>query len=215
MAKRVVDDASLTAVADAIRERAGTTEEMEFPNGFKSAVEEIPDPLLLALNSTLEEYTSAKLTTKIRDGAFSNLPSLKTVNFPNAIGVGSYAFQNCFGLRNVNLPRATYIGGAAFIYCQELTTISFNSLTDINNRAFESCKKLTALIIQNRTRVVNLASVGAFIDTPIASGTGYIYVHKTMADGSDGVAAYQAATNWSAFSIRAIEDYPEITRGAT
>ncbi|MBO7251796.1 MAG: hypothetical protein J6V25_04125 [Oscillospiraceae bacterium] len=41
MAKRVVDDTSLTAVADAIRSKAGTSEALAFPGGFVSAVEGI------------------------------------------------------------------------------------------------------------------------------------------------------------------------------
>ena len=43
---KVVDaeklDADLASVADAIRKKAGTTEKMEFPSGFESAVESIP-----------------------------------------------------------------------------------------------------------------------------------------------------------------------------
>ena len=38
MAYRKVDEASLTAVADAIRAKGGTSEQMEFPDGFVSAV---------------------------------------------------------------------------------------------------------------------------------------------------------------------------------
>jgi hypothetical protein len=43
------------------------------------------------------------------------------------------------------------------------------------------------------------------------NGTGYIYVPATLVD------TYKAGTNWSthADQIRAIEDYPEITGGAT
>lgn len=41
MAKYLVEDTSLTAVADAIRTKGGTTGELEFPGGFVSAVEEI------------------------------------------------------------------------------------------------------------------------------------------------------------------------------
>ena len=38
MAKRTVEESSLTAVADAIRERAGTMEELVFPGGFVDAI---------------------------------------------------------------------------------------------------------------------------------------------------------------------------------
>jgi hypothetical protein len=48
-----------------------------------------------------------------------------------------------------------------------------------------------------------------FASTPIASGTGYIYVPAALVD------SYKGATNWSTYAaqIRAIEDYPEITGG--
>ncbi len=41
MAKYFVEDTSLTSVADAIRAKSGTTETLEFPGGFVSAVEGI------------------------------------------------------------------------------------------------------------------------------------------------------------------------------
>lgn len=41
MAHRKVDETSLTAVADAIRAKGGTSGQLEFPGGFVSAVEAI------------------------------------------------------------------------------------------------------------------------------------------------------------------------------
>lgn len=41
MAYRKVDETSLTAVADAIRAKGGTSGQLEFPGGFVSAVEAI------------------------------------------------------------------------------------------------------------------------------------------------------------------------------
>ena len=41
MAYRKVDEASLTAVADSIREKGGTTGALAFPDGFVSAVQAI------------------------------------------------------------------------------------------------------------------------------------------------------------------------------
>jgi hypothetical protein len=54
-----------------------------------------------------------------------------------------------------------------------------------------------------------LASPNAFNNTPIKSGTGYIYVPATLID------SYKSATNWSTYAaqFRAIEDYPEICGG--
>ena len=42
MAEYLVQDTSLTAVADAIREKGGTTAPLSFPDGMAKAVREIP-----------------------------------------------------------------------------------------------------------------------------------------------------------------------------
>lgn len=41
MAKRLVEESSLTEIADAIRSKGGTSEELVFPNGFKASIEAI------------------------------------------------------------------------------------------------------------------------------------------------------------------------------
>lgn len=107
------------------------------------------------------------------------------------------------------------IGQYAFYNCTALTTVDSSAVTSIGNNAFENCSSLTTLILRGTTNVVTLSNSNAFTSSKIASGTGYIYVPKTLADGTDGVAAYQAATNWSTYAnqFRAIEDYPEICGG--
>lgn len=41
MAKRTVEESSLILVADSIRAKAGKSDKLEFPSGFKSAIDEI------------------------------------------------------------------------------------------------------------------------------------------------------------------------------
>ena len=62
-----------------------------------------------------------------------------------------------------------------------------------------------------RSTMAKLDNTNTFNSTPIASGTGYIYVPAALVDN------YKAATNWSTYAnqIRAIEDYPEICGGET
>ena len=59
--------------------------------------------------------------------------------------------------------------------------------------------------------MATLGGKGAFNMSPIASGTGYIYVPAALVD------SYKAASNWSTYAnqIRAIEDYPDICGGET
>ena len=66
-----------------------------------------------------------------------------------------------------------------------------------------------ALVLPGET-VCAVSSVTILSNTPIASGTGYIYVPSVL------IEQYKVATNWVVYAaqIRAIEDYPEITGGA-
>jgi hypothetical protein len=122
--------------------------------------------------------------------------------------IGQYAFCSCSALTTANFPAATSIDTYAFSVCSNLTAANFPVATSIGSNAFNGCSKLTALILRNAT-VGSLNRTNAFTSTPIASGTGYIYVPRALVD------SYKAATNWSTYAaqIRAIEDYPEITGG--
>ena len=59
MADYVVSDTSLTGVADAIRQRGGTSSPLEFPTGFETAIASIPSggssPIQLLHTLTVEE----------------------------------------------------------------------------------------------------------------------------------------------------------------
>ena len=72
---------------------------------------------------------------------------------------------------------------------------------------FYGCQSLNTLILRRSDDICYMNSpTQVFNGTPIASGTGYIYVPAALVD------KYKAATNWSVYAdqIRAIEDYPEI-----
>ena len=100
----------------------------------------------------------------------------------------------------------TSIGSSAFSGCYKLTTADFQAITSIGSNAFIGCSALTALILRSEAMVTVSSSFG---NTPIASGTGYIYVPSAL------VNSYKVASNWSAYAeqIRAIEDYPDICGG--
>lgn len=151
--------------------------------------------------------------TAIDTYAFYYCTGITSFIAPKVKTFGTYALYNCSKIKSVNFPSAAGIQGQSFYNCTGLVKVDFASLVNIAASAFSYCSSLTAFIIRKSEGIVTLSNKNAFTGTPIESGTGYIYVPKTLADGSDGVAAYQAATNWSSFQIRAIEDYPEITGG--
>ena len=144
---------------------------------------EIEDALV---TGTLTEYTNDRVTS-----------------------ICNYAFYERNQLASVGFPAATSIGVYAFSTCSKLTSAYFPAATSIGNSAFSGCEKLTSLILRVTTQVCTLSNTDAFSDTPIASGTGYIYVPAALID------SYKTATNWTTYAnqFRAIEDYPEITGG--
>ena len=98
----------------------------------------------------------------------------------------------------------------SFMGCSNLAKIDFDVLEEMKDADFYQCSALTAVIIRSPA-VCTMSDSNAFKLTPIASGTGYVYVPAAL------VGSYKAATNWSVYAdqIRAIEDYPDICGGTT
>ena len=150
-------------------------------------------------------YANDRVTT-IGPYAFYYCQQLESANFPAVTTIGESAFADCEDLTSANFPVATTIGKSAFADCSVITGFDFPAVTTISNFAFNRCAMLTTLILRNASAVCVLSHTNAFMNTPIASETGYIYVPAALVD------SYKTATNWSTYKtqIRAIEDYPEI-----
>ena len=206
MAKRTVEESSLTAVADAIRDRTGTSEPLVFPDGFVSAVEGIPDYSTALIDRSIEEIEN-NLVTDIGTYAFQSCSKLAKASFPNATKVNGSAFSGCSALVDVNLPKMLSTANNAFQGCG-FSKFDCPSFWYIAGSTFKLCSNLTALVLRV-DRLATLVSTNCLESTPIASGTGYIYVPRSLVD------SYKSATNWSTYAnqIRAIEDYPDITGG--
>lgn len=98
--------------------------------------------------------------------------------------------------------RITKVGRYAFYNCTKLKTVVLPNVNQIELGAMTNCSELTALIL-NRETVAALENVSALINTPIANGTGYIYIPSAL------LPEYTNATNWSTYAtqFRALEDY--------
>lgn len=211
MAKRVVDDVSLTAVADAIREYPEFTEPINFPNGFVNDVQNLVSLIRgLVDGSTSTEVFIPMGATKIRDSAFRSVTTMTAIHVPEGVeSVGTQAFWDCYMLTELKLPSSCVsIGEMAFSFASRLRKIDTYA-TSIKSKAFWATYGQVALILRNTSEVCSLSNLDAFNENPISSGGGYIYVPRSLVD------SYKAATNWSTYAsqIRAIEDYPEITGG--
>ena len=133
---------------------------------------------------------------------FKGCTALESANLPALLAAKSYMFDGCSSLTNIVLPKATSVEAVAFQNCKNLKIADFLSLSSFAWNTFQG-SSVTAVLLRNTARIATLSHA------MMTGVTGYFYVPKTMADGSDGVAAYQSATNWSAFAdkFRALEDY--------
>ena len=138
---------------------------------------------------------------------FRTNKKMVSVNIPKATIIRLAAFCDCDVLEELILPSVETIMTQAFLYSEKLKTVDCHKNVNIADSVFGSNNALTALIL--RGDGVSTLGASNFNTTPIASGTGYIYVPSALVD------SYKAATNWSTFAaqIRAIEDYPEICGG--
>ena len=144
--------------------------------------------------------------TTIGDSAFSSCSALTNVALPAAITIRSYAFSSCSNLTSIALPAATTIGSSAFSSCSKLTSVDFPAATTIGNSAFYGCSKLTSVVLRKTDTICELSGTSVFNNTPIKSGTGYIYVPDALVD------QYKAATNWSTYAanIKPLSEYTEV-----
>lgn len=147
---------------------------------------------------------------------------------------GGYIFYGCTSLENVHVPLLGTVNEDMFGGCTSLQEFEGESVVAFGYRVFLGCTNLKlvdigreiakgktttpqtifggfnntplkALVLRNPNGMHPLGTSGAFSGTPIANGTGYIYVPRAL------VSTYQAGTNWSTLSsqIRAVEDYTQ------
>ena len=129
----------------------------------------------------------------ISDNAFQYCSSLNQVSLPVCSYIGGDVFGYCSSLNQVSLPMCSYIFYFAFQYCDSLSQVSLPVCSSIGAYAFRGCSSLSIITI-GYSSICSLGDSNAFTETPIASGTGSIYVPASLVD------AYKSAANWSYFS---------------
>lgn len=221
----------LTEIADAIREKKGTTEAINAQD-FADEIASIEGGGDTSIEDSIvtrevTSYTNERVTS-IGNQAFMNAASLKSISFPNAKSAGLSSFNACTSLTDVDLPllesvnTQTFYGCNALVRlnlpklktasvqsvrnCAKLAIVDLGNATSISALSFDNCAALECFIIRTSS-LCKLAATSALTNTKIASGTGYIYVPASLVD------SYKNASNWSTYAgqIRAIEEYPDIT----
>ena len=147
MSNYVVSDTNLTAVANAIRTKGGTSATLSFPDGFVAAIGDIQtgggggtDTLAALEANTLTTWTSTATTVALY--LFQDKTALTSVSYPNATEIKHYAFNRCTGLVSALFPNVTTIGTSAFSACSSLTTVNAPKVTTINGTGFKECTSL-------------------------------------------------------------------------
>lgn len=148
-------------------------------------------------------FTSSKITslnlpncTTVGDNGVSSCSSLTSLNLPNCTSIGDSGLSGCSSLTSLVLPNCESIGESSFASCSKLKTLELPKVKTIKVRCFYGCKALTTLIIRTEGQVATVGASSGYTwsSTPIASGTGYIYVPDDLVD------AYKVATNWKDYA---------------
>lgn len=236
MSKVLVNESSLTDIANAIRAKNGT-ETTYKPSEMAAAIEAIPtgsggnpdDRLNELLTRTITEYSNDNLRT-VEDYSFIHCRQLKTVNIPNATGIQQAAFEMCESMTSINCANVTYLEKNAFSQCNMLTEIYLPKLTSATNAsmmfyncyslvraelgscdklamyAFYGCSAIEAIILRKTDAICTIHKSAFYSGDAITKGTGYVYVPAALVD------TYRADSVWSTYAaqLRAIEDYPDI-----
>ena len=227
MSEYLIQDTTLTGIADAIRGKTGGTGPVAVSD-MAAQIEGIEaggGDIDAMIDRSITEISSN--ATKVGSYAFYDCTKLKTANFPMATSIGSYALYFCpittinlpvvtsinnyafsqTNLKTANFPMVTSIGTGAFSGAL-ITTVNLPVVTSIGSYVFQGCSRLTTLILRSET-IATLGNTATFSNTPIASGTGYIYVPRALLSDTDATKDYRRATNWSTFAaqFRALEDY--------
>ena len=144
MAEYLIQDTTLTGIADAIREKTGGTDPVAVSDmaGKIAEIKAGGGDIDALIDRSITEISSSSATS-IGSYAFYSCSGLTTANFPVATSIESYAFQYCRSLTTVEFPVATSIGSYAFQSCSGLTTVDFPVATSVETYAFQSCSGLT------------------------------------------------------------------------
>lgn len=172
-----------------------------------TGLEMIDAPLIEKIGSSGMHKTSVKslsfpMLYSIGASGLSYNAQLVSIDSPNLQFVSQLAFQNDTALTRVCFPKVDSLDTKTFYGCSSLSYADFTSIRYVGKEIFYNCSSLNTLVIRKSTRI-DLSNINSFTNTPIAAGTGYIYVPAALVD------SYKSATNWSNYAsqFRALEDY--------
>ena len=176
MAKKLYEESNIQAIANAIREKNGTTTEYKtrdmasaisaiesknYDNIIAKTITEISSNVTTICTYTL--YNCDRLVTadfpkatSIEDYAFYGTTALKNINFPLVRDIGRYAFRGA-GFENAYFPVATYAGASSFAYNTSLKTVNLPKVEEVLGSVFSNCTALQSVDLPKATELGNYA----------------------------------------------------------
>ena len=153
------------------------------------------------IEGTVTEYINDRITV-VNTFSLASKTKMKMVDLPNVTTLNNQCLRYCTALTDVRVPKIKKILLLTFGNDTSLKCVNLHNLESIGSQAFFNCSSLYSVIIAS-DRLATAQKSDCFSSTPIASGTGYIYVPSAL------VGSYKSATNWSVYAnqFRALEDY--------
>lgn len=166
-----IDDTNLTNIANAIREKNGTSNTYK-PNEMASAIQDISASEDLSselntqetlLNNQVDKISIAINTLKNKASGGGDALEIarsiidKTITSysdDQLTEIGTYMFYNCSKLTELNAPNVAEIGAYAF-QGSKVKTIYFPKLTQAVAKAFRNAKSIETLDLPNCTDLEN------------------------------------------------------------
>lgn len=166
---------------------------LETINNLPSASGEINTDIedAMVMRTLSGDYVNNRITTIGSEGLRAT--QITGLHCENVLNVGGEGLRDCQKLTYVYLPKCTTISSYGIGLCGALERAEFNNLTKIYALGFSTNSKMSTLIIRTPS-VCELLNTSALTSTPIANGTGYVYVPDNL------VSSYKTATNWSTYA---------------
>lgn len=217
-------DTDLTAVANAIRTKGGTSASLAFPNGFVDAIDAIEtgggggeEIDAFIMRTTSGDYINNTITS-IGAGAFYACP-ITSFSSDSATSLAGEAFHGCNQLISVSLPNVTSgMWTNAFYGCSRLVGIVLPKFTgQFQNSTFYNCSSLQYVdflgapnlqVLNDQTfrSAVSFETLIIRSSNLITLRNISVFQNTPFASGGTGgtlyvpsalISSYQSATNWS------------------
>ena len=219
-------------VADAIREKKGTTDKIN-PQDFSDEIRgiesgggtSVAEGDVTMRGTGIRAITSVTIPDgefEIGQSAFAGMANLTSINIPSSIvRLQPYSFQACYSLTDILLPNGvTSIGAYAFQNASKLTSVNIpSSLVDFGGGyTFINCTSLSSAMCIPAT-VVNIpaATFNNCPKIPVFDFSSHTLIptlaHTNAFERTNGTIVvpdslydqWKAATNWSTYASRIVK----------